>query len=245
MFELTLCLDFRRQKYIRDFFCLIRDEIKKDGGIIIKHNSDGKSYLSLAVEDIKMEYIKSKVLDFVTQIIEDEFKYEFFKNNLIIPNQEMLTEAFLRAISGFDEDIDKEIISHLIDFNGEIVVESLFYFKLQGLVLKWQKTADIINQNLIMYSDNSMSEVLRYLCAVSDNKSVSVEVVLTDSKLELRNCLCSKQFGKSTEGISRLFSEIIKLNPLKINIKECECQLGFDKLKDALMKVFNDKIYFV
>ena len=157
----------------------------------------------------------------------------------------MLTEAFLRAIVSFDEDFDKEYISHVIDFSGEIVVESLFYFKLQGLILKWQKTAEIINQNLIMYSDNSMSEVLRYLCAVSDNKAVFVDVVLTDKTLELKNCLYHRKYNYCADSVSRLFSEIIKLNPLKINIKESDGLVGFEKFKDALLKVFNDKIYFV
>lgn len=245
MFELTVCLDFRRQKYISDFYRQIKEEIKKHNGIIIKHNSCGKSYLSLAVDEIKQEYIKSKILDFVTHTIEEEFKYDFFKQNLIIPNQEMLTEAFLRAIVSFDEDFDKDYISHVIDFNGEIVVESLFYFKLQGLMLKWQKTAEIINQNLIMYSDNSMSEVLRYLCAVSDNKAVLVDVVLTDKTLELKNCLYYKKYNYCEDSVSRIFSEIIKLNPLKINIKELDGLVSFEKFKDALLKVFNDKIYFV
>ena len=82
MFELTVCLDFRRQKYISDFYRQVKEEIKKHSGIIIKHNGGGKSYLSLAVDEVKQEYIKSRILDFVTYIIEEEFKYDFFKQNI-------------------------------------------------------------------------------------------------------------------------------------------------------------------
>lgn len=245
MFELTLCLAFEKQKYISQFYKMMVDNIKKEDGIIIKHNSSGKCYLSIAVDEKYKEYIKSKVLDFVTMVIENEFKYEFFKEHLNVQNEEMLTQAFVNAISYFDSDLDREIISKVIEFSGEIVIESLFYFKLQALVLKWKKTAEVINQNLIMISDNSMGDVLRYLCDISENNSVLVDILLTDKQIELKNFMTHKKFKKTIEGISSLYSEIVKLNPLKINIKEknstgdCEC------IKETLLKVFNDKIYFI
>ena len=245
MFELTLCLAFDKQKYISQFYKTMVDNVKKEDGIIIKYNSGGKSYLSIAVNEIHREYIKSKVLDFVTMIIELEFKYDFFKEHLNVQSEEILTEAFLKAISTFDLDFDREIISKVIEFSGELVIESLYYFKLQSLVLKWIKTAEIINQNLIMVSDNSMGEVLRYLCAISENNSVLVDVILTDKQIELKNFKSRKKFKKTSYGISKLFTEIVKLNPLKINIKEKNSSDEPDVIKNTLLKVFSDKIYFV
>lgn len=245
MFELTLCLDFDKQKYISQFYREMIDSVKSDDGIIIKHNSCGKSYLCIAVSETNKEYLKSKVLDFVTMVIENDFKYNFFKERLDIKNQELLTEAFLKAITCFDVDFDKEIISETIEFLGEIVIESLFYFKLQGLVNRWKKTADIINQNLIMNNDNSMSEVLRYLCAMSENNSVLVDILIKDKQIELKNFMCRKKFKKTSDGISKMFAEIVQLNPLKINIKEKDNTEDFDGFKSTLLKVFNDKIYFI
>ena len=245
MFELTLCLAFERQKYISQFYKSMIDSIKQDDGLIVKHNSGGKSYLSIAVHDCKSEYVKSRVLDFVTFVIEDDFKYNFFKEKLDVKNQEVLTGAFFKAISSFDIDFDREIIAQCIEFSSEIVVESLFYFKLNGLVQRWQKTADIINQNLIMKNDNSMSEVLRYLCAVADNNAVFVDVIFTEKQIELKNFIYHKKFKKTSEGISKMFTEIIALNPLKINIKEKEQRTEITDVKSTLLKVLNDKIYFI
>ena len=245
MFELTLCLAFERQKYFSQFYKSMIDYIKKDDGIIVKHNSGGKSYLSIAVNDDKREYIKSRVLEFITFVIEDDFKYNFFKDRLDVKNQELLTEAFFKAISCFDLDLDREIISQSIEFSSEIVIESLFYFKLQGLVGRWEKTAEIINQNLIMNNDNSMSEVLRYLCAVSNNNTVFVDVILTNKQIELKNLIYHKKFKNTNEGISKMFVEIIGLNPLKINIKEKENVSEIADIKTTLLKVFSDKIYFI
>lgn len=245
MFELTLCLCFERQKYISSFYKIMLPVVKSDSGIIIKHNSDGKSYLSIAVSENKKEYVKSKILDFVTKVIEDEFKYNYFKDKIEIKQANHLTEAFFRAIASFDADFDREIISSVLEFSNEIVVESLFYFKLQGLRTRWLKTAEIINQNFIMNSDNAMSEVLRYLCAISENNSVLVDLNFTEKQIELKNYLSKKRFKKDANGISKMFEEIIKLNPTKINIKNEVDETDESEITDMLLKVFNDKIYFI
>lgn len=245
MFELTLCVCFERQKYISTFYKNLLPIVKSDNGIIIKHNSSGKSYLSIAVSENKKEYLKSKVLDFVTKVIEEDFKYEFFKNNIEIRQNNKLTEAFFRAIACFDTDFDKEIISGVLEFSNEIVIESLFYFKLQCLMLRWKKTAEIISQNLIMNSENSMSEVLRYLCGVSENNSVLVDLNFTEKQIEIKNFLIKKKFKKDEVGISKMFEEMIKLNPTKINIKSFDESNELKEVTNVLLKVFNDKIYFV
>ena len=245
MFELTLCLSFERQKFISEFYKEISPSIKAGAGIIIKYNCAGKSYLSLAVSDEKKEFIKSKVLDFVTKVIEMDFKYNYFKEKIVIDSRNNLTDAFFYSISSFDEEVDREIISQNLDFSGEIVIESLFYFKLQPLILRWHKTAEIINQNFIMKSDQSMVEILKYLCAVSDNNSVLVDLSFSEKQIELKNFLMRKKFKMNIDGISKMYQEIIKLNPIKINIKDKE---GFGesyKITTILLKVFGDKIYFI
>lgn len=245
MFELTLCVSFERQKYIAEFYKTLLPVVRNDEGIIIKHNSGGKSYLSIAVSDTKKEYLKSKVLDFVTKVIEKDFKYNFFKEKIDVKTCSDLTEAFFMAISCFDEDIDKEEISQTIEFSGEIIIESLFYFKLQNLTKRWLKTAEIINQNLIMASEKSMSEVLRYLCEISENNSVFVDLYFKDKQIELKNFVFKKKFTKTSDGISKLFAEIIRLNPTKINILESKEEQKVKEIMSTLLKVFNDKIYFV
>lgn len=245
MFELTLCLSFERQKFISEFYKSISQSIKAGAGIVIKHNSDGKSYLSFAVSEDNKEYLKSKVLDFVTNVVENDFKYNFFKEHIVINEKNRLTEAFFRSISTFDEEVDRDFIKLNIEFSGEIVIESLFYFKLQPLVEKWKKTAEIINKNLIMNNDNSMSEVLKYFCAFSDNNSVLVDLSFGENQIELKNFTNRKKFKMNQDGISKMFEELIKLNPIKINIKDKD---GFGEsyqITTTLLKVFHDKIYFI
>ena len=244
MFELTLCLACERQRFISDFFKQIEKEIKKDNGIVVKQNYGGKSYLAMAICDEKKEYMKSLVLDFVLKVIIEDFKYNFFKEHININGGGLLNDAFFMAVSIFDSEIDKEIISSLIEFDGEIVIESFYYFKLQGLREKWQRTANIINQNGIMNSEKSVLEVVKYLCAVSENNAVLVNLMFSKDKIEMKNYYNAKKFKCDFLGLSRLYLEIIRLNPMKITIKIDDSEQEFENVAETLKCVFEDKIYF-
>lgn len=244
MFELTLCLDASRQKYICEFYKRIEKDVKKSGGIIVKQNTGGKCYLAMAVGDPQKEYLKSVVLEFVLKIVVEDYKYNFFKDNIRVVSSSVVSDALLMAISIFDADIDKEIVSSLIEFNGEIIIESFYYFKLQALKEKWHRTVSIINNNGIMNSERSMLEILKYLCAVSENNSVLVNLMFNNGKIELKNYYSEKKFDCNHKGISNLYSEIIKLNPMKINIKLEENEPNFENITNMLSCVFEDKIYF-
>ena len=244
MYELTLCLAAERQKCVHEFCKTIDDEIKKRNGILIKQNAGGKCYLAMAIDEKNKDYLKSLVLDFVLKVVVEEFKFNFFKDNIIVKNNGKVTEAFLMAVSIFDAEIDKEIISSLLEFKDEIVIESFYYFKLQVLKDRWQRTANIINQNGIMSNERSMIDVLKYLCAVSDNNSVLVNLMVNNGKIEMRNFSRAKKFKPDKEGISNLYAEMIKLNPMKINIKFDEFESEFEEITATLKSVFEDKIYF-
>lgn len=244
VFELTLCLACERQKFISSFFKQIEKDIKKDGGILVKQNYGGKSYLAIAVNDEKKDYLKSLILDFILKVVIEDFKYNFFKEHINSTSWGLLSDAFFMAVSIFDSEIDKEIISSLIEFDSEIVIESFFYFKLQGLREKWQRTANVINQNGIMKSEKSVIEVVKYLCAVSENNAVLVNLFFTKDKIELKNYYSEKKFKCDFAGLSNLYMEIIKLNPMKITIKGDESEHEFENVSETLKCVFEDKIYF-
>jgi len=245
MFEITLSLDFKRQKILNSFYKQMSLVIKRDSGVIVKYNGNGKSYLVIAADDGKREYIKAKILEFIVRVIEKEFKYNYLKEKIEIKTEDKLNEAFFRAISYFDEEIDREIISENIEFSNEIIIESLYYFKLQELTKRWEKTANIINQNLIMASNFAMTEVIKYLCSISENKVVNLDLKFLKKQIKMKNMLEEKVFKFSYDGISNLFAEIIKLNPMKINISENDRSGKTSEITSTLIKVFSDKVYFV
>ena len=246
MFELTLCLNYERQKYLSEFYKQIASSIKKNAGVITKHNSGGKSYLVIAAAESQKEFLKAKILEFILQVIKKEYKYFYLKENIEVKSKDEITEAFFSAITNFDEEIDRGIIQENIDLSGEIVLESFYYFKLQPLRDRWQKTAKIINNNLIMANFQAILEVLYYLCDTSENYASCLNITFFDEKIELVNSNKSKYFKKDFEGKSNFYAEIIKLNPLKINVLDGEKESSFfEEATSTLVRVFHDKIYFI
>lgn len=241
MFELSISTTTEKQKYISDIHKKLALEIKSDGGIAIKQNFQGRSYFALAVPESKREFYQAKILEYITFMIIDDYKFNFFKDHLRSVVSDILVEPFLKAISVFDSETDSEVIKCQVELSGEILVDSLFYFKLQGLVQRWQKIVELINQNQILSSSSSMIEVLKYLTKMSDNLVLITEISIGKRQLKINSVAHSKCFKRDRDGSSRFLTEIVRLNPSKINLKisTTEC----DEVYELLSKIFDDKIY--
>ena len=241
MFELSISTTIDKQKYISDLHKKLFLEVKRDGGIAIKQNYRKRSYFALAVPETKKEYYKSKLLEHIIFMIIDDYKFNFFKENLNLVKTGLIVEPFLKAISIFDAEIDKDVIKTQVDLSGEVLVDSLFYFKLHMLLRRWQKTTDIINQNQILASNSSMIEVLKYLTRMSDNLVLSTEIYIGKRQLKINSLSTAKCFKRDNGGSSNFLTEIVRLNPSKIKLK-----IGTnenDEVFEILSQIFDDKIY--
>ena len=246
MFELTISLTIDKQHYINKLFKTLAQDVKRCAGIAIKQNYQGRSFFSFAVDVFHKEYFKAKILDFVVFVISDDYKFNYYLNNLNHENTSVLFEPFVRAISIFDADCDREIIKSQIDFSGEILLDSFFYFKLQTLQNRWRKTAETINSNKILSNSSAMLEVLRYLTEMSDSLIVKTDISITNKQIRLKGMNISKCFKQNIKGQSSFLAEIISLNPSKINLKVSADDDSFgEKMVDVLTEVFADKIYLI
>ena len=245
MFELTLSTTIDKQIYLSQLFSKLSGEIRQDAGVIAKQNNSGRAYLLVAVDENKKEYYKAKVLEHILFMVTDDYKFNFYKEN-ILPNEDSeVFLAFLKAITIFDAENDKEIIQSQIQLSNEFLVDSFFYFKLGLLRARWQKTADIINQNKITSSEQAIIDVLKYLLAVAENDVVSVSVSFSKKRISLFNCCQNKTFKTDFSGKSNFFAEIIRLNPAKINVKVSKgCEYA-DDVKGKLTRIFGEKIYLI
>lgn len=244
MFELMVSITQDKQQSLFSLYKKLEGEIKKDGGIIAEHNYQKRSSLAIAVPKSKKEYYKSKILDHIVFIITNEYKFGYYKEHLEPTCECVVCEAFLKAISIFDSELDREYIKSQIEFSGEILVDSFYHFKLQKLTERWKKTASIINQNQILSSQSSMIGVLKYLTMSSENLSVSAEVSLSKKQIKMKGFAVSKCFKRSFEGHSSFLTEIVRLNPVKIDLKLAP-GAEEDDISSLLKQIFADKIYFV
>lgn len=243
MFELTLSTTVDKQSYIQELFKKIEEDVKNDSGILTKHISGGRIYLAIAVKKEKKEYYKSRILDLIFFVIIDDYKYNYFKEHLVVLEENLVYKSFLKAISIFDAEIDKEIIKSQLDLSQEVLIDSFYYFKLQSLQERWARTSVIINQNNVLSSKNSMIEILKYLTAVSDNQLIRADIIVGKSKTHILSFFGDKCFVNDFYGYSDMLTEIVRLNPQIINLKISKNCQNFDKIYDALNKIFSDKIY--
>jgi len=157
----------------------------------------------------------------------------------------VIYEPFLKAITIFDSELDKEFIKQKIELSGEILVDSLYYFKLEELRNRWQRTAEVINQNQILQSSSSMLEVISYLTATSENKMVVTDILIGKKQIKLKHFKGSKTYKRTFDGVSKFFTEIVRLNPTKINIKLLSNSGTAEDVTEILNKIFCDKIYLI
>ena len=244
MFELSLSTSIDKQKHICDIYKNLFLMVKTDGGVIAKHNHQNRSYVVIAVPENKKEYYKSRILDLVVIIIVNYYKYNFFKDFLALDSEDnILNQAFLKAVSVFDYDFDKEFIKRQIELKNEVCIDSFFFFKLQDLKNKWQKAAFVIKQNNIIVDDDSILEILRHLSLSAENNTLRVDIFAGKNKITIKNLYNKKLFKNNNKGYSSFLTELILLNPKKINLKVSKQNSGFGKVLNALNKIYADKIY--
>lgn len=243
MFELTLSITIDKQKYLIDLQKKLLEEIKDDSFLAVCHNDNGRTFLAVASNESKKEYLKAKILNGILEIIINEYKYNFFKENLMAVADNLILLPFLKAISIFDADSDYEIIKNEIDLRNEVLIDSFFYFKLQSLKQKWEKTAAVIIKNGIIQSNTSMIQIIKYLADSSENFILVASIKIDDKKIQLKNYKTTKTFKTDDDGVSKFLTELISLNPLKINLTKNIDFCQKSKICDVLDEIFGEKIY--
>jgi len=247
MFELSISTTIDKQHYITELHDKLKEEIKSDFGIIIKFNYLGRSYLSIAINEKKKEYYKTKIVDYIIFMIIDDYKFNYYKENLLLHKQNVISQSFLKAISIFDSEMDSEFIKSQLQLKDEILVDSLYHFKLRLLQERWQKTALIINQNQILCSMESMIEVLKYLTNSSENSLITANIFIEKRQIKFKKNTNYKYFKKDFNGYSNFLTEIVRLNPLKINLKRTNIDEldSENNIIELLSKIFTDKVYLL
>ena len=150
----------------------------------------------------------------------------------------MITES----ISIFDSDIDRDCIVKNIEFSGQILIDSLYHFKLQDLRNRWQKTIDMILLNGIHKQNSSMIDIMKYLTTMSENTVQNAEVEFIDKNLKIKFFEKIKNFKNDFSGLSNFLTEMIELNPARIVIKNSD-GTG-EEVVSMLCKIFHNKIVF-
>ena len=248
MWEFTLIYNKEKACYIDFIYSKLESQVKFVNGIIIKQNFAGRARISIAVPKKQKDYFVLLLLELVSEVITQDFKYEFLDNNLGLTISNQLTKvAFVKALTVFDKQTDKDLIKKQLIFETELNIDSFYYFKLDELRKRWQEICLLVRDNIgTLQATDSLGDLLKFLIKTSEINFDEVHVykknqnyVITDKLNQPINIISSINHGHNQECT---LEDLIALSPAKIILHD-EKNTN-EPFFDYIFNLFDDKVSF-
>jgi|GEM_PF-1104877 len=171
-----------------------------------------------------------KLLDLITDCIADvvitDYKFHYIESSIKLPiEDEISRHAFIKALSNFDSDTDKEIAKSLIKLTPVFLLDSFYQFMIDDLRARWNEVCVLANENAsYLVCTGTFRELLRFL--ISNLESREREIHLFESKggIEvLTSCLKPVSNIYVNEDLApdvKVISKLISIAPKKIYLHQ-------------------------
>lgn len=174
-------------------------------------------------DDIKNTFLY-RLKDLIAEVICLTYKYEFFeeKLKLKIINEE-LRLAFIKSLSIYDIEADKDYIFSLNLIDKIICIDGIYNFLLKGLTERWEEVVKLTNLNFHCFkSSESQILFIKYLLNTQNSKFKDVILYSKDGKLKIADEhykeLNYYSLLSDNDKVSALFS-LLWIHPEKIHVK--------------------------
>ena len=120
----------------------------------------------------------------------------------------------------FDKQTDIDLVKKNLVIDNNIVIDSLYHFKLIELKNRWQDIVDLISQNLInLIAGDCLKDMLKFLIASSPAKIENIYISDNDNKIKLFNNDINISIDKKYKNYEeKIISKLINLCPKNIYI---------------------------
>jgi len=146
---------------------------------------DGRHFLILTFDENIKETFLYRLKDLVAEVICLTYKYDFFLENLKlkIDNSE-LKLAFIKCLSIYDIEADKDYIFSLNLIDRVVCVDGIFNFMLKSLTDRWREVVKLTNLNFHSFkSKESQILFIKYLLNTQHSKVKDVVLNYQNGKL--------------------------------------------------------------
>ncbi len=246
MFELTISNEKKKVPFMDFVYKKLKNHVDNSKGLIIFEEMDGRLVISLAVPEKEKEFYKAFVLELVSEIIVMDYKYEYIKTNLKHKMaSETLWGGFLRALTVFDKQTDKDLIKKSLVFDDDLLIDSSFHFKMWEVKNRWKEIVSLVEENLSgLLARESFVELMKFLIAASEPEADTVyvknckntlEVMINDTKKATNLCF----FDEDVNDSMRILSELVCLCPRRIVL---DLDDGASDLVDHITNIFEGKV---
>ena len=170
MFELTISTIKQRSKDINYIISKIRPVIKQLKGVLVSEEYDGRVRLALAVHENKKDIVLGYVFDYIADIVILSYKEEYLRSNIKLKTSSEVTKAsFVKALVMFDKANEKEIVKKSLKPCNELVIDSLYMFRLWELEKKWKDLCRLVVDNSVyLQIDSTLIEMMRFIIMSND-----------------------------------------------------------------------------
>ena len=223
MFEITLSTNRARSNDISFLINKLRPVVKSMKGVMVCEEFDKRVKLALAVKEDKKDLLLGAVFEAVSECIVRSYKEEYLSKHLKIKlSSPVIKATFIKALTMFDKSGDKKIIKEQLKPSAEILIDSLYNFRLWELEKRWQEMCDLVSENsgyLVM--SGTLMELMRFLVLTSETETGELHVhsghgnvfALLNDGTEMFKMEYKEKDDSSKIGV---ISELICLAPEKI-----------------------------
>ncbi len=244
MWELELICDQRNSKYFKYLQENLRIVLQRLGGVSALFADKNFVYMSFGAKDEVTPELKANIRLALCDVFCEKMKFDYLKANIDIPNkQPEMRDTFLKVCTYFDRETERQIVLNSLELKWQkFNIESFLYFRLQGLVKKWQELCDLTNEHCvtIMHKENFI-EMLRFLLNSIDSKCKSVILELQDECIIYRDERSNFDMITTIKSDNKydILSKLIDLNPylIKVHAKENDAEIV-----NLLRSVFDDRV---
>ncbi len=222
MWEICIETSINNKDYILYIKNKMQNTISAVSGVIsLFENTD---ICSIAIGCKKQDKSKvAGVLRFILcDVICEKMKYDYLSKNVgLVPQDSGYFSPFVKVLTYFDSELERQIVMRSLNLTPKIVLESFLNFKLRPLKIKWQELCNLTNDNAGLFlQSETFLELLKFLIANLDVKRECIIVSMQDKCIvyeeKNKNLISLASFDKNDE--FGLLSSLIELCPNHIKV---------------------------
>lgn len=248
MWEFCINMSDKNIELSKKIYLALKSFCKEYGGIVTTFERCGKISILVSAERCDENRIKHYISNLISDIICDDYKLTFLRENLSLPNLDSISKnAFIQALLSFDKEEDKYIVQKQLVLDSNIDIEAFYYFRLSILRNKWKELVQIANDNKAYLSSNeTLVELLKFLVNNLEYKNETINLMLEKNKVcfyDINFNLLKENNIDENEIDSTIISNLISFAPKYVNVY---CQDDFSNSLIRLLKqIFDNRINFV
>lgn len=217
----------------------------KNSGLckIIADNDNDETYqLMYACNDEHMSHLDNIVAHKLTEFYVYRYKKYYLEHHINLSGiDKMFVPAYICAIASFDTFTDKEISLEADYTTSKIVAIPFLYFRLSGLIQRWQTIANLTNDNIdCLDKTNGIIDLLSYLVKNQQNITKNLELYFTDNGIKIYNESGLKFESKSQtkSDVADMMAVLVKLCPQRLKINAVNANSHIDTIR----RIFSERV---